>query len=289
METSPDKPSSGRVCVFCGQSAGSREHALPQWLAAAMENGARPSTPHFFSDTDGWESQGAARKTNDLVTKRVCKKCNTGWMKKLEDAVIPFLSDLVKPGQTNFGRETLHLLRRHEPILRRWMTKTAITLSHLVSRSGVEQVPSHLAQETMEDRLADTALIYAGWVSKSDFAATINPGFPAFINGKFSRNLVRKDGRDLFHFGIQLNHLAVRIINVPGGGMVLLDRPEAGEPFSPSFVTERAHGAELQESAVFPDFPSFMKACCATLGEFPPTRDALREAGSSLWSPSVVP
>lgn len=289
METSTDGASTGRSCVFCPGPAGNREHALPQWVASAMQRGSAPTTPRFFSDLDGWEAQGAARKTDDLVTKRVCKTCNNGWMNKLEDAVIPFLSDLVKPDRTNFDREALQQLRGHEPSLRRWLTKTAITLSHLVSRSRVDQVPSHLAEETMQDRLPDTALIYAGWISTPNFCATINPGFPAFINGKFSRNLVRNDGRDLFHFGIQLNHFAVRIVNVPGGGMVLLDRPEAGAPFSPSFITKRAHGAELDDSAVFPDFPSFMKACCATLGDAPLTETALKEAERSLWSPGIIP
>jgi hypothetical protein len=126
-------------------------------------------------------------------------------------------------------------------------------------------------------------------LSTSDFAATINPGFPAFISGKFSRNLVRNDGRDLFHFGIQLNHLALRIVNAPGGGMVLLDRPETGPPYSPSFLTNRAHGAEIEESAVFPDFPAFMKACCVTLGEIQPTQADLKEARRSLWSAGIIP
>ena len=279
----------GRECVFCGGPAGSREHALPTWLAEHLQAGKIPVYPRFFSDTHGWEAQGGARGAGNLITKRVCTSCNCGWMADLEGEVSAILSDLVRVGRSSLDRTSLQSLRQHEVVIRRWLTKTAITMSHLVSRSGGAQVPEHLANETKLNTLQDTALIYAGWIGEPGFNSMTNAGFPAFFNGKFSRNFVRKDGRDHFHFALQINHLVVRITNAPGGGLILLDPPKDGPSYSPCFITERLLEVDHDDSPIFPDFPSFIKACFPLFGQGQPTRGALQEAGESIGRPGIVP
>lgn len=271
-----------RNCVFCNGPAGSREHALPTWLVEAMQATTNPALPFYLGDRTGVGLQGNPRATSDLVTKRVCSTCNSGWMGDLEGSTKEFLEDLVKPGHTDFSRATLQQLRIHEPTLRRWLAKTAETLSHLHSRSGVQQVPSHLAPLVKENKTPETCLIYAGWLSTTGYNAEIGSGFRAFHNGKFSRNL---ESPETFNFAIQLNHLALRIANAPpswevnqltgqrrrldSNWMLMHWKGPDDQSCSPSFITPRTILMEQSDSPIFKEFSEFGKACVICAGLIP--------------------
>jgi hypothetical protein len=268
--------------VFCNGPAGSREHALPTWLVEAMQATANPALPFYVGDKTGVELQGNPRATGSLITKRICSTCNSGWMAELEGQTKEILADLVKTDRTDFSRSSLQQLRMHEPTLRRWLVKTAETLSHLASRSGVQQVPPHFAPLVRQDKMPETCLIYAGWLPDVGYNSEIGRGFRAFHNGVFSRNL---ESPVTFNFSIQLNHLALRIANVPPSKLV---NPETKEkrilesqwmlmtcsnveerPCSPCFITERTANMELPESPLFKSFSDFAKACVVCTGLIP--------------------
>ncbi len=272
-----------RTCVFCDAPAGSREHALPTWLVEAMQATAAPALPFHVGDRAGVELQGNPRATSDLVTKRICSSCNSGWMSALESEVKTMLEDLVKPDIKDFSRDTLQRLRQHELTLRRWLVKTAATLSHLASRSGVQQIPPHIASLVWQDKTPETCLIYAGWLPVTGFNSEIGRGFRAFHNGDFSRNL---ESPDTFNFVIQLNHLALRVANSPPCKLVKPDTTETrsldsqwmlipwtnaeGQSCSPCFITRRTIDMEESASPVFKDFSEFGKACVVCTGLIPP-------------------
>lgn len=271
-----------RNCVFCVRPAGSREHALPTWLVEAMQIENKPALPFFIGDRNGTEFQGGIRATNNLVTKRVCRICNSGWMSHMEGQVKEILIDLVNPDRTDFSRSSLQQLRTYEPILRSWLVKTAETLSHLTSRSNVKQVPVHIAPLVKKNKTPETCLIYAGWVSTGGFNSEIGRGFRAFHNGEFSRNL---ENSESFNFSIQLNHLALRISNaspswevnqltgtrrrLDADWMLMHSKGPDDQSCSPSFITERTTCMEHSDSPVFKDFSDFGKACVVCTGLIP--------------------
>jgi hypothetical protein len=271
-----------RNCVFCDGPAGSREHALPKWLVEAMQANTNRALPSYLGDRTGVELQGNPRATSNLITKRVCSTCNSGWMGELEGGMKKILEDLVKPDRKDFSRASLQQLRTHEPALRRWLVKTAETLSHLVSRSGVQQVPPHIAPLVRENKTPETCLIYAGWLPATGYNSEIGRGFRAFHNGEFSRNL---ENSDTFNFSIQLNHLALRIANAPQSWLKnpsTGDRPPLDSQWllmtcqnaekqscSPCFITERTTDMEHSDSPVFKDFSDFGKACVVCTGLIP--------------------
>lgn len=247
-----------------------------------MDSAKKPALPWYVGDQSGVELQGGPRGTGNLVTKRVCHSCNTGWMSALEGEVKAVIEPLISPGRTTFPREELQLLRSHEPILRRWLVKTAETLSHLLSQSGIQPIPQHFGALVREDRLPESCLIYAGWVPSVGFSVEAGKGFRAFHNGEFSRNL---ESSETFNFAIQLNHLVLRIANAPPSKEVNTLTGETrsldsnwllmswngpdDQSCSPSFITPRTAFMENSDSTLFRSFSEFNKACVVCTGKIP--------------------
>jgi hypothetical protein len=114
----------GSSCAFCGRSGVkmSREHVFPQWLSRAgsyagnytMQRGEKTiSTPLI-----------------EVITKRVCEDCNTGWLSRIETGAKAVLEPLLD-ATTN----TIAEIDRW--IIARWFTKTILTAQlALVSRSS---------------------------------------------------------------------------------------------------------------------------------------------------------
>lgn len=64
------------------------------------------------------------------VVKIPCEACNTGWMRGLEDAVIPFLTPMI------LG-ERVRLRPPRQRLLATWCVKTALVMDYLHPRSRV--------------------------------------------------------------------------------------------------------------------------------------------------------
>jgi len=204
-------------------------------------------------------------------------------MGDLEGQMKEILMDFIKPDRTDFSRTSLQQLRLHEPTLRRWLVKTAETLSHLVSRSGVQQIPSHFAPLARQDQIPETCLIYAAWLPTFGYNAEIGRGFRAFHNGQFSRNL---ESPGTFNFSIQLNHLALRIANaspswlvnqvtgersrLDSDWMLMQWKDPSDKSCSPCFITPRTATLEETDSPIFKNFSEFTKACVVCTGLIPP-------------------
>src|SRR5258708_22229096 len=124
-----------RICAFCGSRDLSAEHVLPDWLtrvglsqaAVVYEVGPPNRRPHRWS--------GPPFK---LTTKRVCRRCNTGWMADLENAAKPLLVRMIQ-------EEALRLEVDDQEVIAAWAHKTALTAmlaSSSSARAATEGLPA---------------------------------------------------------------------------------------------------------------------------------------------------
>ncbi len=97
-----------------------REHALPSWLLEVLP-GEGPLTHMRSATPTGPAEQIWTTDKIDIVVRRVCDPCNTGWMSELETKARPFLTPLIQ------GRgRALH--RGGQSLLAAWSVKTALAL-----------------------------------------------------------------------------------------------------------------------------------------------------------------
>jgi hypothetical protein len=116
-------------CIFCPHEGElTVEDALPKWIGRAFARRS-PEPPGDWTTSrvrirPGQPDQVHTKKVgNPSVYKLpvVCRECNGGWMKALEDEVKPFLEGMI------FGdSQGIELSRDQEHALAVWATKTAI-------------------------------------------------------------------------------------------------------------------------------------------------------------------
>jgi hypothetical protein len=185
-------------CVFCGEPGVTREHIIStavqkrmQLTDVEIEIGVREETGDGeFRDAHG---------LNQLVTRRVCAACNSGWMSQLEVDFLAAAGPLVEPEWPRLESEFLSEAVKKNEVIARWAVKTAITAN-----------------------LAGILINRAFW----------------FVDGKERRWRGAESGRS-FDVLFQLNHLAIRAINHPEvqlgfadpeRGLPLAAFPSAGSP-----------------------------------------------------------
>jgi hypothetical protein len=84
-----------RFCIFCGDTANSREHLLPEWLQNVL-----PSDEIGVVSRDvGGVKTSWAKKRFSEKTRRVCSDCNEGWMSRLEGVAKPVLAPAIARSQ----------------------------------------------------------------------------------------------------------------------------------------------------------------------------------------------
>ncbi len=89
----------GRGCIFCGGSGLTKEHIWPKWIRRNVPRSGITLNKHTITTgyKDGFPivSPGMQRRPGDLLdqTRRcVCKKCNNGWMSRIEGEAHELLS-----------------------------------------------------------------------------------------------------------------------------------------------------------------------------------------------------
>lgn len=266
----------GRRCVFCPQPAGSREHALPGWLARAMGVELEPAQPGLISSERGIEPQGNPRATGNLVTKGVCGDCNNGWMRELEDQIIPILSPLVAPDYSTFTREAFEPLRANLPLLTRWLMKTAVTMSLVAPRGELGSLPDDAPAWAFQDAVPPTCMLYAGWIDDAHFSKTLGRGFRVLNGGEFHGNQIHDHS---FNLCLQLNHLGLRFVNAPNATWGLTEcRDASGNLCSPSILMPTGYfGAAAGDTVRFKDFFDFSRVCVLATGGLPERLDPEEE------------
>jgi hypothetical protein len=106
-----------RVCLFCTNRAGSKEHAWPRWLISSV--GADPESP-----TEYWNTVMAPPhlwRGPEFTMRGVCQECNNGWMCELEGTIRATMGGLVNDISMRLDEEQQRLLAR-------WAAKTAMVI-----------------------------------------------------------------------------------------------------------------------------------------------------------------
>lgn len=265
-----------RLCVFCNAPGGSREHALPRWLALTMGLSNEPTQPGLISSHSGIVLGGNPRATGSLITKEICHTCNTGWMAELEAHVQPFLAPLVSPNRITFGRECLEPLNDVFGLLARWLLKTAVTLERTTPKGQMEKIPLNTASWAKQDQLPPSLKLYAGWIESAGFQYQQGRGFRILNGGIFHGNQIHTESLNLV---IQLNHLALHLVNAPGAEWFLPGCSDRhGQDCVPCFIGRGPLPGNLfGSSCLFRSFHEFANAAILWTGSQPQTLDPREE------------
>lgn len=279
---------SGRRCVFCPQPAGSKEHALPDWLAKIMGVESEPSQPGLISAARGVEPQGNPRATGMLITRGVCQKCNNGWMADLEGAVRPILAPLVTQDFASFNREALEPLVHHLPLLTRWLMKTAVTLSMVTPRGNLRSLPEEAAEWAYHDAVPASCMLYAAWIEDAHFSKMLGRGLRVLNGGIFHGNQIHEHS---FDFRLQLNHLGLRFVNAPDATWGLASwRNSAGKLCSPRILIPVGYfDKATNDSVIFQNFFDFSKVCILATGTLPDQLDPKEDRKMSESIRRLIP
>lgn len=156
----------GRSCVFCGNRATTKEHALPRWLGRplAIEG---LVTHRYLEPPDGAEPTRTWQAREPAVTVReVCGPCNHGWMEALEATVRPFLGPMIEGEPAVLSAEDCGSLAT-------WLLKTVLMLQ-LAEPAERRIVRKELYPALYEKRMPNERL--QAWVARNDFPAGVAAG-----------------------------------------------------------------------------------------------------------------
>jgi hypothetical protein len=119
-----------RECIFCGERAGSGEHVFPDWLNGVygqleweqLDAEVPSSWSRGVQDFRSGEAQHQEWNSGQVATirnKRICHRCNTGWMANLEGVSVPLLKPMI------LGHPRT-LTQQEQLIAATWATKTVM-------------------------------------------------------------------------------------------------------------------------------------------------------------------
>lgn len=140
-----------RICAFCGGGGVSDEHFWPQWAEGLLPNGRNLGhlefSAHVFADNTPRKPARRLKRQGSVINKTVkapCKRCNSGWMSRLEMAVQPILTPLAK-GETSI------LSLEDQTTLARWVClKTMVGEANLRGEYVTFRRERHLFRRTLE-------------------------------------------------------------------------------------------------------------------------------------------
>ena len=130
------------TCIFCGRSKLTKEHVWPKWIGSIIFDvqAGRTIRP-YIRDGITWETA-----FTNVVLRRVCATCNSGWMSALETAVIPILGPLLK------RPDVAHVLSPADQyVLARWITKQVL-VGDMIQQNGA-LIPTRFYEQFHSKRL----------------------------------------------------------------------------------------------------------------------------------------
>src|SRR5712691_7894058 len=117
-------PKKQRYCIFCGGAGLSKEHVWPVWTQDYM-----PFT-HIEKSMRREDFDNNKQVTRVMTTQQqghmsttkarvVCKRCNNGWMSRLEKKAKPILIPLIRGEKKTLDKES-------QKIVAAWIAKTVM-------------------------------------------------------------------------------------------------------------------------------------------------------------------
>jgi hypothetical protein len=108
-----------RLCIFCGNSDLTREHALPHWVIETIGGGQLFTVEAQFGHDAPMKKWPAHGRGGHVRVKYLCQGCNNGWMSALETTAMP----LLRPLMNDFS---ITVDRGQQRLLAIWAMKTAM-------------------------------------------------------------------------------------------------------------------------------------------------------------------
>src|ERR1017187_7704099 len=128
-----------RTCVGCTQplvnAVAAREHILPEWLAAEIEDPALSLKHYRHHEGPAADELLRTHGLGSFAIKNVCTSCNNGWMSRLETKAQPTLLGLMHTRASLF-----QLSAEERANVSAWAIKTAFMLSS----ADIKCLPWHL-------------------------------------------------------------------------------------------------------------------------------------------------
>ena len=90
------------VCGFCDNRDITQEHVWADWLRKViLDSRAQVGTKTFRAEIERMGKTASFQKDDlEITVGMPCGSCNNGWMSDLENAVRPFMTDMVRRGET---------------------------------------------------------------------------------------------------------------------------------------------------------------------------------------------
>jgi len=105
-----------KICLFCNNKAGNREHLWGRWIHARKDFGPLKK--------DSYQLGRTIIPNPEITVKSICAKCNNGWMSDLETKNIPTIGSM-------FSDLSLTLDRTQQEMIAAWTIKTSIMLDSM--------------------------------------------------------------------------------------------------------------------------------------------------------------
>lgn len=206
-----------RRCIFCGSLKNiTREHVVPDWLRRVIPRTAKhhshygtvlsfaPNT--VFIQPSFKVSQGNAG-TRKLFM--VCKPCNNGWMRDVQDEIIPILSPLVAGRWEDFDPSSGEKIAF-------WMamTATVIAMSYTTTKGVTEDDRRHI---WLTKTIPPNWMIWVGRGTGFEDVAYSNRVAEMVV---LSEDIVHKGEANAAVTTIALSQLLIHSINVPIGHLL---------------------------------------------------------------------
>ena len=119
-----------KKCIFCGANANSKEHFWSEWLhpmiARDGPNERHARQIYSYHPATGERLVGPAARQGGIHTIRiraVCKRCNNGWMNRLEKEVRPTLTAMALGAAISLTQDRLLAIAK-------WVTMKCLVAEH---------------------------------------------------------------------------------------------------------------------------------------------------------------
>ena len=241
-----------RACIFCGERADSREHVIAKRLARRLGVEGESITVGSITESKGFQRRQPYPLVN-LQCRAVCGACNSGWMNDLEawlDDNFGLLFEPKWPPPPEAAAVARHLAA-DIPNLCKWMTKTAAMTEASGPLKG--KVPSFLLKSLWERTDWSETHVMLGFIRVANLDISLEKGFRTWNGGVLQRNQEHRDG---FSFGIQLNHVGLRILRCPGARPLMM-RDAAHPETMPFRVTMGERGFRTVATHTYADMDTF--------------------------------
>jgi hypothetical protein len=121
------------LCAFCGEAGVTDEHIIADWIKRLLPVETKHHRFRGAKSAEGSSNKTGLRQLQGSAftakTRKVCARCNSGWMSELEELARPLLTPLIHG-------ETLTLQPEDQAVLAGWIAKTVMTADTLYLESS---------------------------------------------------------------------------------------------------------------------------------------------------------